>query len=178
MSADKESKEDIQHLQKELEAATKEAKANAEKLLRVMAEFENYKKRAAREFRENVKYSHERLVREILPVLDDFERVLSHLPDPPPDALSQFVEGVRLTHRHLWKALSHFETKEVETENKKFDPLVHEAIAQVESDAQEPGTVLECHRKGYLLHDRLLRPASVTVAKPPVSRLPRSKEKQ
>lgn len=160
-----ESPEELDAAQKQLADAQEEAKKNYDQLLRVMAEFENYKKRVARDHEERVKYSHETLVKELLPVLDDFDRVLEHLPAESSPEIQSLVDGVQLIHRHFQKALKKFSLEEVPAEKEKFDPHLHEAIASVESGDAEPGNIVQCHRKGYKLHGRLIRPASVTVAK-------------
>lgn len=149
--------------------ALKEAEAKAEKnhdnFLRVAAEFENYKKRMAKDHEERAKYSHEHFIKELLPVLDDFDRILDHLPQTIPDEVKNLVDGMLLTHRHLLKSLKKFHLEEVETKNQIFDPHLHEAIGHVESDDHKPNEIVTCHRKGYRLYERLLRPSVVTIAK-------------
>lgn len=147
------------------EEAGDEAKKLYDRLLRVTAEFENYKKRVAREQAEHMKFSHETLVKELLPVLDDFDRVLEHLPSQAAPEIKGLVDGVHLIHRHFMKALKKFHLEEVPVVGETFDPHLHEAIHQVESGEVESGKIVACHRKGYKIHDRLVRPASVTVAK-------------
>ncbi|MDO8527376.1 MAG: nucleotide exchange factor GrpE [Deltaproteobacteria bacterium] len=152
-------------IDEKLHAAEEESKQNRDKLLRVMADFDNYKKRVSKEHEERSKYSHESLIRELIPVMDDFDRVLEHLPTDATPETKGMIEGVDLTHRHFMSALKKLNLKEVETEGKMFDPHFHEALTQVESDEHNEGEIVTCHRKGYLLHDRLLRPALVTIAK-------------
>lgn len=149
-----------------LKAAQEEAKKNHDRLLRVMAEFENYKKRIAREHHERSQYVHEVLLKELLKVLDDFERVMDHLPEEKSEAAAGLIDGIALVHKDFFNVLTKFGLKEVQIEGETFDPHLHEAIAQVESSDHPEGTIVHCHRKGYRLHERLLRPASVTVAKP------------
>lgn len=163
--ADEESLKELVELQKALRETETENKKQSDKLLRVLAEFENYKKRVARDHEDRVKYSHEKLVTELLPALDDFDRILEHLPEKPSEEIKGLLEGVRLIHRQLLATLGKFELKEVSTGGKTFDPHLHEAVAQVESDRHKGGNIVECLRKGYRLHDRLIRPAMVTVAK-------------
>lgn len=150
-----------------LKAVEEEAQKNYDKLLRLAAEFENYKKRSAKELEERTRFSHESLFKELIPVLDDFDRILDHLPESESEEVKSLAEGVRLTHRHFLKALKKFHLEEVGAQGLPFDPHSHEAIAEVESEEQEPGRVVSAHRKGYRLHGRLLRPATVTVAKAP-----------
>lgn len=154
-ASEEETPPELVALQEKLESAEEEARQNYDKLLRVMAEFENYKKRVARDHEDRVKYSHEILLKELIPVLDDFDRLLEHLP----------TEEIQLIHRHFLKALKKCGLHEVETTNQMFDPHLHEALAQWESGEHPSGQIVSCQRKGYRLHDRLIRPALVTVAK-------------
>jgi molecular chaperone GrpE len=128
-------------------------------LKRVAAEFENYRKRAARDQESLVARAHERLVKELLPVLDDLERALAAAEEHQEAKLE---EGVRLVHRELAAALAHEGLAEIET-NGHFDPHVHEALLSQPSSAEE-GSVIEVVQKGYRLGDRVLRPARVVVA--------------
>ena len=157
--------DDIEVLKKQLEEKEKEAKDNHDRMLRIAADFENYKKRAAREKEEMAKFANEDLVKAILPFLDNLERAVDHS-DKTVD-LQHLVEGVRLTIQELLQSLSKFGVSPVEAIGKSFDPAIHEAVLVVPSDRHEPNQVVEEFRKGYFLRDRLIRPASVSVSKPP-----------
>ena len=128
-------------------------------LKRVAADFENYRKRVARDQESLVARAHERLVKELLPVLDDLERALAAAEEHQEAKLE---EGVRLVHEELKAALTREGLAEIET-NGRFDPHVHEALLSQPSDAEE-GSVLEVVQKGYRLGDRVVRPARVVVA--------------
>jgi molecular chaperone GrpE len=129
-------------------------------LQRLKAEFDNYRKRTAREHEALVERAHERLVKELLPVLDDLERSLEAAAEHEEAKLE---EGVRLVHRSLAAVLAREGLAEIETDG-TFDPHVHEALlAQPVADA-EPGAVVQVLQKGYRLGDRVLRPARVVVA--------------
>ena len=130
-------------------------------LKRVAADFENYRKRVARDQESLVARAHERLVKELLPVLDDLERALAAAEEHEEAKLE---EGVRLVHRALRDALTREGLAEIET-NGRFDPHVHEALFSQPSD-QDVGSVLEVVQKGYRLGDCVLRPARVVVAAP------------
>jgi molecular chaperone GrpE len=130
-------------------------------LKRVAADFENYRKRVARDQESLVARAHERLVKELLPVLDDLERALAAAEEHEEAKLE---EGVRLVHRSLRDALTREGLAEKET-NGRFDPHVHEALLSQPSDAEE-GSVLEVMQKGYRLGDHVIRPARVIVAAP------------
>ena len=148
-----------------LAAAEDEAEEHLNDLKRVAAEFENYKKRATREQAALSARATERLVKELLPVLDDLERALETAAVRDPRGASQKLEeGVRLVHRQLAAALEGEGLAEIET-NGKFDPHVHEALLAQPSEADE-GSVIEVLQKGYRLGDRVLRPARVVVAAP------------
>jgi molecular chaperone GrpE len=128
-------------------------------LKRVAADFENYRKRAARDQENLVARAHERLVRELLPVLDDLERALEAAAEHEEAKLE---DGVRLVHRELREALAREGLVEIET-NGRFDPHVHEALLSQPSESEE-GSVLDVLQKGYRLGDRVLRPARVVVS--------------
>ena len=130
-------------------------------LKRVAAEFENYRKRVLRDQESLVARAHERLVRELLPVLDDLERALAAAEEHEEAKLE---EGVRLVHRELKASLDREGVAEIETDG-HFDPHVHEALLSQPSEAEE-GSVLEVLQKGYKLGDHVLRPARVVVAAP------------
>src|SRR5438105_13111771 len=138
-----------------------------DRLLRLAADFDNYKKRAAREREEYVAHANERLVKELLPILDDLERAL--------DAVGQHEEatvedGVRLVHRSLAALLEKNGVREIATEG-MFDPHVHEALLSQPSEAQE-GSVIDVVQKGYTLGDRVVRPARVVIASAPAAQEP------
>lgn len=136
-----------------------------DKYLRTAADLENFKKRTAKEHADGIRYAHEILMKELVKVLDDFDRVMAHLPKETSKAIQGLIEGLSFVHRDFLNILQKFGLKAIETEKEKFDPHQHEAINQTETNDHEEGTIVECHRKGYLYHDRLLRPASVTIAK-------------
>jgi len=129
-------------------------------LQRVAAEYENFRKRAARDRERLVAHAHERLVRELLPVLDDLERTLEAAERHEEAAL---VDGVRLVERSLRKALEKEGLAEIATDA-GFDPHVHEALLTKPQDGAEPGSVLEVVQRGYRLGDKVVRPARVIVA--------------
>jgi molecular chaperone GrpE len=131
-----------------------------DRLLRLAADFDNYKKRAARERAEYVALANERLVKELLPILDDLERALNAAEEHEE---AQLEEGVRLVHRSLASLLERQGVQEIATAG-KFDPHVHEALLAQPSEGAEQGDVLDVIQKGYKLGDRVVRPARVIVA--------------
>ena len=144
-----------------LAAAEAKAQEHLDDLKRLAAEFENYKKRTAREQAALSTRATERLVKELLPIVDDLERALEAAEEHQEAKLE---EGVRLVHRQLGSALEREGLAEIETDG-KFDPHVHEAMLSQPSEADE-GSVIEVLQKGYRLGDRVLRPARVVIAAP------------
>ena len=161
--------ENVENAQQEDEVVEEEVDALAEvtrerdvyldDLQRLKAEFDNYRKRAARDQESLVARAHERLVKELLPVLDDLGRALEAAEQHEEAKLE---DGVRLVHRQLSDVLAKEGLTEIETDG-AFDPHVHEALLAQPSDA-EPGTVIEVLQKGYRLGDHVLRPARVIIA--------------
>jgi molecular chaperone GrpE len=148
-------------LQQRLEALAAERDEYLNDLKRVAAEFENFRKRAAREQADFIARANERLVKELLPVLDDLGRALEAAEKHEE---AQLEEGVQLVHRQLAELLRKEGLAEIETDG-KFDPHVHEALLTQPSEAPE-GSVIDVVQKGYKLGDRVLRPARVVVAAP------------
>src|SRR3954447_6426003 len=148
-------------LEEQLATLEAERDEHLNDLKRVAADFENYRKRVARDQESLVARAHERLVKELLPVLDDLERALAAGEEHEEAKLE---EGVRLVHRSLEDALKREGLAEIET-NGRFDPHVHEALLSQPSEKEE-GSVLEVLQKGYRLGDHVIRPARVIVAAP------------
>jgi molecular chaperone GrpE len=157
--------EEREELRKKLEQKEKEAKENHDRLLRMAADLENFKKRAAKEKEEWIKFANEDLLKGILPFVDNLERAVSH--SEKAADIQGLVDGVKLTVQQLLQTLKQFGVTSFETVGKPFDPTVHEAMLVVETDQQKPNHVMQEFQKGFLLNDRLLRPATVSVSKPP-----------
>jgi len=153
------SEKTVSELEERMALLEKERDEYLNDLKRVAADFENYRRRAARDQESLVARAHERLVKELLPVLDDLERALEAAAEHEEAKLE---EGVRLVHRELSQALAKEGLVEIET-NGRFDPHVHEALLSQPSEADE-GTVIEVIQKGYRLGDRVLRPARVVIS--------------
>jgi len=160
----KEKEKEIQELKKKLEEKEKEVKEHYDRLLRVAADFDNYKKRATREKEEWTKFANEDLIKAMLPFIDNLERAVNHA-EKVEDA-GVLIEGVRLTIQQLLQTLNKFGLSSFESVGKPFDPAMHEAILLAPTDQHKPNQVVEEFQKGYLLNDRLLRPATVSVSKP------------
>jgi molecular chaperone GrpE len=155
---------ELTQVREQLELKEKEARANYDRYLRQVAELENFKKRAAREKEETVRFANEALIRDLLPVVDNLERAVAHAQGGGNG--KPLVEGVEMVLKGLSDVLTKHGVTAISAAGQPFDPGIHEAMLQVECDTQAPNTVVEEHNKGYLLFDRLLRPALVSVAKP------------
>jgi len=152
----------LETLQDQLAEKTREATETFDKWLRLRAEFENYKKRMQKEKADLMRFGNESLLKSILPILDNLERAIDHgkgLKENTP-----LLEGVELTLKQFIDTLERFGVKPVPAMGEVFDPEKHEAISYQESD-QEPHRVISEVLKGYLFHERLLRPAKVIVSR-------------
>lgn len=151
-----------------LDVALAEAAEYKDKYLRAHADFENAKKRLEKDKMNAVSYANESFAKDILAVMDSFESALSSMgsvtQENASEVLEKMKEGVNLTYDQLKKILEKNHIKEVDCAG-EFDPEVHQAIMQVESDAHEVGDVVQVMQKGYMIKDRILRPAMVSTCK-------------
>jgi molecular chaperone GrpE len=152
-------------IEEQLAFKDKEARDNWDRFVRERADLENYRKRVNREKEELLNYGNKSLIEEILPVVDNMERALAHASE---DGQAAVVEGIRMTHGMLVTALKKFGVTPIEAVGTPFDSAFHQAMAQVPTDEYPPNTVVEEYQRGYLLKERLLRPAMVTVSVPAV----------
>lgn len=153
----------IKEMEAKLETAEQEAKGNYDRFLRLSAEFENYKKRSVREISEFRKYANESLIKEILSVADNLERALDSSRNNK-QADTGLVEGVDMTLKEILNIFEKFSVKAVESLGKPFDPTFHQAVMQEQTDGHPENTVTNEIQKGYMMHDRLIRPAMVVVS--------------
>ncbi len=158
----------LKDMEAKFESVEQEAKEAHDRFLRVSAEFDNYKKRSAREMNEFRKFANESLIREMLPIVDNLERALNSSNDGN-QANSCIVEGVDMTLKEILKVFERFNVKPIEALEKTFDPNFHQAVMRHETDEHNENTVINELEKGYMIHDRLLRPAMVVVAMPKVN---------
>ncbi len=138
--------------------------AEKDRLLRLSAEFENYKKRKQREIDEFKKFANETIFRQILPVVDNLERAIASAESNSGEG-TNLLEGVKLTHKDILKLLEMFSVRVIKAGNEPFDPNFHQAVTRQETDEFPENTVTAVLQNGYLLHDRLIRPAMVVVSR-------------
>ncbi len=145
-----------------------------DRLLRLAADFDNYRKRSRRELEDARRFGIEHMLRDLLPVIDNLQRAISAevgavandvgdaeaKPQPP------LLEGIRMVHKQFSDVLDQHGVRAFESVGSVFDPELHEALSQAPSDEHAPGSVIAEHERGYMIHDRLLRPARVVVAMP------------
>ncbi len=147
------------------EDAASELDELKDKYLRLAADFDNHKRRNLKERQEVFNYGNENLIKELLPVVDNLERAIGHVGGAEEAGEAKpLLEGIELTYRSLMQALEKVGVVQVRPEGGAFDPKLHEAVRQVDTDEHPPGHIVEVMQTGYLLMDRLLRPALVVVA--------------
>lgn len=150
----------------EISLARAEAAKNRDLYLRSQADLENYRKRAQREKEELARFANEGILREILPVIDNLERAVEHAGSEK-GGTDGLLQGVELTLVQFRKVLEKFGVVPIAALGEPFDPAVHEAVGQVETDNYPPNAVAQELQRGYLLNERLLRPSMVMVARAP-----------
>jgi molecular chaperone GrpE len=153
----------IDLLKERLLKSEEQTKELEDRLLRLAAEFDNYKKRMAKEFGYLIKNANENLILQLLDTLDNFQRALNSAKNS--SDYEKFHKGVELIYNHLKEILAKEGLKEIEALGKPFDPHFHEAVTQAESDKYDDDVVMEEISKGYMLNDRLLRASKVVVSK-------------
>ncbi len=134
-----------------------------DKYLRLAAEFDNYKRRVQRDQQDTIRFANEKLFKDLLPTLDNLERALQSGREQ--DRGEGLLEGVDLTYKHFLDTLQKMGIKQVSSVGEVFDPAKHQAVGQVESTTVPENVIVDEYQKGYFVHDRILRPAMVTVAK-------------
>ena len=149
----------------DLKARAAKADDAWERLVRTTADFENFKKRAARERQDATRFANEALIQKLIPVLDNFEMALGAAQASAGNSVQSLQTGIAMIQQQLKAVLTEAGVTEVDAAGQPFDPQIHEAVSQQETTEVAEGHVVQQIRKGYKLRDRLLRPASVIVAK-------------
>lgn len=151
-------------LEEQLEASELALKESNDRMLRMTAEFDNYKKRMTREAEEFRKYSNEVLIKQLLTVVDNLERAIESSKSDD-ISINSIAEGVQMTHKEILTILEKFNVTPIECVENPFDPEFHQAVSQEETDEYPENIVIRELMKGYMLHERLMRPSMVVVSK-------------
>jgi len=138
---------------------------NRDKYVRLLADFDNYRRRAQKDRQDVIQYGHENLVKDLLSTVDNLDRAIEHAHQNDGGDLASLLQGVELVQREFYAVLAQHEVFAIDAEGSQFDPSLHEAMAHVQDDSVPPNSVIEVLQRGYRLRDRLLRPARVVVAK-------------
>jgi molecular chaperone GrpE len=155
----------IKELEAKLEAKEKEAVETYDRLLRASAEFDNYKKRSSREMEEFRKFANQSLIKEMLSVVDNLELAMNST-NGHKTIDKDLLQGLEMTHKEILKVFEKFNVKPIDAKGQPFDPTFHEAVMQEETNDSPKNTITNELQRGYMIHDRLLRPSMVVVAKP------------
>ena len=153
---------DIEKLHTQLEESTSQMNTYKDQLLRLAAEFENFRKRTEAEKTEFVKYSHEKIIKDLLPILDDFERALAN--GKKSTDFDSFYKGVEMIYQKLQKAFDEKGVKPIESLGKEFDVMYHDVLMQMQKPGVPPRTIIEEVERGYTLHGKVIKHAKVIVA--------------
>jgi|SRR5690554_5056558 molecular chaperone GrpE len=154
----------VEALQAQIASLTADLEAARESVLRAQADAQNARRRAEQDVEKAHKFGLERIVNDLLPVVDNLERALAAV-DPANEALAPMAEGIQLTLKAFLDSLARHQVVVVDPQGAPFDPQLHEAVSVVPNPDVEPNTVINVFQKGYTLHGRLVRPAMVVVAK-------------
>jgi len=151
----------------EIERMAGQLVENRDKYVRLLADFDNFRRRAHKDRDDVIQYGHENLVKDLLSTVDNLDRAIEHAHQNEGGDLASLLQGVELVQRELYAVLAQHEVHVIDAAGKEFDPALHEAMAQVQDDTAPPNSVIEVLQKGYQLRDRLLRPSRVVIAKSP-----------
>lgn len=151
----------------DLKGRAAKADEHWERLLRVTADFDNFRKRANRERQESIRYANEALLEKLIPVVDNFDMAVAAAQNTQSEATQSLQTGINMIYQQLKQLLFDSGLEEIEAANKPFDPNLHEAVSQMEVSDVPEGQVVQQLRKGYKLRERLIRPATVIIARKP-----------
>lgn len=161
---DESGEESVEALKARIDSLSAAMEAAKEQVLRSQAEAQNARRRAEQDVEKAHKFGQEKLLQDLLPVVDNLERALAAMDTDNPD-LKAVVEGIQLTHKSFIDALAKYHVEPVDPRGEPFDPERHQAMTMVANPDVEPNTVIDVFQKGYTLHGRLVRPAMVVVSK-------------
>jgi molecular chaperone GrpE len=165
VSPDEEEKEPEETIDEVLKRLTRENEELSNRILYVHAELDNFKKRTVKEKEQLIAFGNERLIKQLIPILDNLELGMVHGKEE--EEKSQLLSGVELTYNEFLNVLKKFGVEQLDAKDEPFDPNVHEAVSSVAIPDKEPGTIYQVVRKGYMLNGRLLRPVQVIVVTEP-----------
>jgi molecular chaperone GrpE len=151
----------------ELKQRASKADEHWERLLRATADFDNFRKRAAREKQESIRFANEALLEKLIPVMDNFDMALAATQNAQGEATQSLQTGINMIYQQFRQALADSGLEEIDATDKPFDPNLHEAVSQREVEDAPEGQVVQQLRKGYRLRERLIRPATVIIARKP-----------
>lgn len=163
-TSEADAEESVEGLKSRVEALNQALESAKEQVLRSQAEAQNARRRAEQDVAKAHKFGQEKLLRDLLPVVDNLERALSSMDRDNPD-FKAVIEGIELTHKSFVDVLAQHQVEPVNPEGEPFDPELHQAMTMVDNPDVEPNTVIEVFQKGYTLNGRLVRPAMVVVSK-------------
>ena len=152
------------HDDKKLEESLKKIKELEEEVLKAKADNINYRKRKDEEVSRMLEIANEDIVKDILPSIDNFERAINLDDENLDDELSKFLAGFKMIYCHLVEVLEKYDVKAIDDKGKEFDPKLHQAVLTEKVEGMEPGMVVEVMQKGYMLKDKVIRPAMVKVS--------------
>ena len=158
----KENKE-LKHIEEENHKLKNDLKESSEKVLRLAAEMQNYKKRNETEKSNMLKYANEDLAKSLLPILDNFERAIRLDDNDLSDEVSKFLSGFKMIYGSFVNVLNNIEVKEIECDGLEFNPVYHQAVLTEKDETKPSGVILEVLQKGYMYKDKVIRPAMVKV---------------
>lgn len=153
----------LKHLEEENHKLKNDLKESSEKVLRLAAEMQNYKKRNETEKSNMLKYANEDLAKSLLPILDNFERAIRLDDNDLSDEVSKFLSGFKMIYGSFVNVLNNIEVKEIECDGLEFDPVYHQAVLTEKDETKPSGVILEVLQKGYMYKDKVIRPAMVKV---------------
>ena len=160
----KKHKEEKNKYKEKIEELKEELKKKDQEVLVAKADLINYRKRKDEEIVRMLKFCNEDLIKQILPIMDNFERAIKLDDDNLEDEVSKFLEGFKMIYCNMQNVMGNFEVKQIDGANKPFDPIYHNAIMVEQREGVEPGMVLEVLQKGYIYKDKVIRPAMVKVS--------------
>ena len=160
----KKSKEEKNKYKEIIEKLKEENKRKDEEVLVAKADLINYRKRKDEEVVRMLKFCNEDLIKQMLPIMDNFERAIKLDDDNLEDEVSKFLEGFKMIYCSMQSIMNNFEVKQIDGANKPFDPVYHNAIMVEHKEGVEPGVVIEVLQKGYIYKDKVIRPAMVKVS--------------